>query len=247
MINTPRTGRRNFEELEKVEKTFIATQVEIVVREYLGLSKGKLDTVVLGHDVDIKFTVGDNWTIPPEAYGHPCMLIAADEQTGRSYFGLFIVQATSMHGGIGNRDSKRGINAAGFAEIYWLFCQHPYPPNFWRNIPADVVARIFAGSTGNARMVTLFKEVQETAVSREVVHAVARQLDFMRRSRSDGGGGSREQLLSDGILLLSGTKHRDLIRALGLPRCGRSDFISYMPKSEAEWSLAGASGIARPT
>jgi|KBSSwiStaDraftv2_1062776.scaffolds.fasta_scaffold106114_4 hypothetical protein len=248
MINTPRTGRRDFEELEKVEKTFIATQVEIVVREYLKLKKGLLDTVILDHDVDIKFTVGDNWMIPPEALGHPCLLIAADEVTGLCYMALFIVRSEYLHGGEGNRDEKRGISAAGFAEIYWLMREHPYPPNFWRNISAKVVERIFAGRSGNDRIVTLFREVQERPVSREVIHAVARQLDFMRRSRADRGRsglGTRERLLQEGILLLTGTTHPQLIRAYGLPRCGRSDFISYTPRSDAEWCLAEQAGIKR--
>ena len=45
LINTPRTGRRDFNELEKVEKTFIGTHVEIVVRRFLRLEKGLLDTL----------------------------------------------------------------------------------------------------------------------------------------------------------------------------------------------------------
>ncbi|QDP20017.1 NaeI family type II restriction endonuclease [Sphingomonas xanthus] len=248
LINTPRTGRRDFEELEKVEKTFIATQVEIVVREYLKLESGLLDTVILGHDVDIKFTVGSNWTIPPETLNHPCLLIAADEVTGLCYMGLFVVRSQFMHGGDGNRDEKRGITAAGFKEIYWLLLAHPYPPNFWRKLDADVVERIFAGRSGNDRIVTLFREVQKRPVSRDVIHSVARQLDFMRRSRADKGKrglGSRERLKKEGILLLSGTKHSKLIKALNLPRCGRSDFISFTPRSAAEWRLAEQFGIPR--
>lgn len=103
LINTPRTGRRDFNELEKVEKTFIGTHVEIVVRRFLRLEKGLLDTVILGHDVDIKFTTGDNWTIPPEAYNHPCLIIAADEERSLCYMGLIVIRPEVMHGGAGRR------------------------------------------------------------------------------------------------------------------------------------------------
>jgi len=62
----------------------------------------------------------------------------------------------------------------------WLLRGHPYPPNFWRTVPADVVDAIFAGTSGNQRMANLFRAVQ--------------QHDFMRRIRSDNGRGTRDIL-----------------------------------------------------
>ena len=67
VIMTAKTGRRSYEELEKTEKTYIGTRVEIELRALLRLRKGRLDTVILGHDVDIKHTMGSNWMIPTEA------------------------------------------------------------------------------------------------------------------------------------------------------------------------------------
>lgn len=246
LINTPRTGRRDFTELEKVEKTFIGTHVEIVVRRFLRLAKGKLDTVILGHDVDIKFTTGGNWTIPPEAYGHPCLVIAADEESSLCYVGLIVIRPEVMHGGTGNRDAKRGISAEGFTHILWLLCEHPYPPNFWRTVDSAATERIMAGSSGNERIVTLFEEVQGRPITRDVIDATARQKDFTRRTRADKGRGSRDTLLERGILLLTGTKHPALIEELGLPFCRRGEHISYAPKSDAEWAIAAKHGINRP-
>jgi Restriction endonuclease NaeI len=245
LINTPRTGRRDFDELEKVEKTFIGTHVEIVIRRFLRLEKGKLDTVILGHDVDIKFTTGDNWTIPPEAYGHPCLVIAADEERALCFVGLIVIRPEFMHGGSGNRDSKRGISSAGFANILWLLANQPYPPNFWRTVGKESIERITGGKSGNERVVALFEEVQRRPISRDVIDATARQKDFTRRTRSDNGRGSRDILLDRGILLLTGTKHPDLIERLELPYCRRGEYISYAPLHESEWALAAANGITR--
>ena len=243
LINTPRTGRRDFNELEKVEKTFIGTHVEIVIRRFLRLEKGLLDTVILGHDVDIKFTTGDNWTIPPEAYGHPCLVIAADEVRTLCYMGLIVIRPDAMHGGDGNRDSKRGISSEGFANILWLLCDHPYPPNFWRTVTLSAIERVTAARSGNERVLALFEEVQGRPISREVIDATARQKDFTRRTRSDNGRGSRDLLLKRGILLLTGTQHPALIEALGLPFCRRGEYISYTPVTNDEWALAAAVGI----
>lgn len=246
LINTPRTGRRDFNELEKVEKTFIGTHVEIIVRRFLRLEKGLLDTVILDHDVDIKFTTGDNWTIPPEAYGHPCMVIAADEERSLCYLGLIVIRAEAMHGGVGNRDAKRGISSDGFSQILWLLCDHPYPPNFWRTVSPAAIENITSARSGNERVSALFEEVQGRPISRDVIDATARQKDFTRRTRSDNGRGSRDTLLDQGILLLTGTKHPDLIEALGLPFCRRGEYISYSPKDEEEWAIAAQHGIVRP-
>lgn len=245
LINTPRTGRRNFNELEKVEKTFIGTHVEIVIRKFLRLEKGILDTVILDHDVDIKFTTGDNWTIPPEAYGHPCLVIAADEERSLCYMGLIIIRPEVMHGGMGNRDAKRGISTEGFSNILWLLCDHPYPPNFWRTVDSAAIERITSARSGNERVSALFEQVQGRPISRDVIDATARQKDFTRRTRADNGRGSRDTLLEQGILLLTGTKHPALIEALGLPFCRRGEYTSYAPKTDAEWAIALKHGVSR--
>lgn len=225
VIQTPKTGRRAYDELEKTEKTYIGTRVEIDLRTMLRLSKGKLDTVISGQDVDIKHTMGDNWMIPTEAFDQPCILVAADETREKCYLGLFVARLESLTTGQ-NKDSKKSISAAGFPNILWLLRDLPYPPNFWRTVPHEAIERIFAGSNGNARVMALFREVQGRPITRDVIEAVAQQKDFMRRLRADGGGGTRDQLKKEGILLLNGHYDRPLIAELGLPACGASEFIS---------------------
>jgi hypothetical protein len=238
VIQTPTTGRRSYDELEKTEKTYIGTRVEIMLRALLSLPRGRLDAVVLGHDTDIKHTMGNNWMIPSEAIGHVCILTAADENRARCYFGLFVAHAEYLTGA-GNRDGKKSLSASGKAHVLWIFANHPYPPNFWRTIPASSVERIVMGRTGNERVMALFREVQGVPVTRKTVEGVARQQDFMRRVRADNGRGTRDLLAAEGILLLSGQYDGPLIRSLGLPL---GDFVAHTPLNEQELELARAAG-----
>ncbi|NNE51577.1 MAG: hypothetical protein HKN30_04155 [Sulfitobacter sp.] len=242
VIMTPKTGRRAFEELEKTEKTYIGTRVEIELRAILGVPKGRLDTRILGRDVDIKNTMGNNWMIPTEAVDHPCILVAADEARALCYLGLIVARPDYLTRGQ-NKDAKRSISAEGFRHIHWLLREHPYPANFWRGVAAEKVARIFEGKTGNHRMAVLFREVQGQPISRDVIEAVAQQQDFMRRIRSDGGRGARDLLAREGILLLSGQYDAKLIRALGLTETDARSFISYRAERDEELALAARHGM----
>lgn len=245
VIMTPKTGRRAYEELEKTEKTYIGTRVEIELRALLRLPRGRLDTEILGRDVDIKNTMGSNWMIPTEALDHPCLLVAADEARARCYLGLIIARPAYLTHGQ-NKDAKKSICAEGFGHILWLICDHPYPANFWRGQDTDTVAEIFSGATGNLRMACLFRQIQNTPIARDVVEAVAQQKDFMRRIRSDKGRGTRDLLERDGILLLSGQYDGQLIKALGLPNCTGSEFISCSPKDDQARRMALQAGFSLP-
>ncbi len=237
VIMTPKTGRRSYDELEKTEKTYIGTRVEIELRALLRLPKGKLDTVILGRDVDIKNTMGSNWMIPTEAFNHPCILVAADEVQANCYLGLIVARPEYLTSGQ-NKDSKKSISSSGFANILWLLQRQPYPPNFWRTVAPEVVDRIFAQTSGNRRVAELFRKVQGIPITREVIEAVAQQQDFMRRIRSDKGNGTRDRLAREGILRLSGQYDAPLIEALGLPSCSGSEFISHQLTTQAEVDLA---------
>ena len=245
VIMTPKTGRISYDELEKTEKTYIGTRVEIELRALLRLKRGRLDTVILGHDVDIKNTMGSNWMIPTEAVDNVCMLVAADEVRARCYLGLIVARRDYLTAGQ-NKDAKRSISADGFQHILWLLCDQPYPANFWRTVDEHVVEQIFDHDTGNARMAALFREVQNQPISRDVVEAVAMQKDFMRRVRSDKGRGARDILENDGILLLQGQLHGQLIKALDLPHCSPSEFISCSPTTAQQHRMAAQAGFNLP-
>jgi hypothetical protein len=228
VIETPRTGRRSYDELEKTEKTYIGTRVEIMVRAFFRLPKGRLDLRILGADADIKFTIGGNWMMPQEVVGHPCLLFAADEERAHCYFGLFIADPAYLTVS-SNQDKKKQVSAGGFAHIMWLLLQHPLQPNFWRTISSPTAAEIASQPTGNERVMALFRRVQNRPVTREVIEATARQKDFMRRIRADGGKGTRELLAKEGILLLSGKYDKSLIAHFKLGPVRPSEFISHTP------------------
>ena len=241
VIMTPKTGRRSYEQLEKTEKTYIGTRVEIELRALLKLAKGKLDTVILDRDVDIKNTMGSNWMIPTEAFDQICILVAADEVRSVCFLGVIVARPEYLTSGA-NKDSKRRISAEGFSNITWILREHAYPPNFWRTISADSIERIFSGRTGNQRVVNLFREVQTTPISRDVIEAVANQKDFMRRIRSDNGRGTRDLLAKEGLLLLSGQYDQPLISKLNLPSCGSSEFLSFRPPADFELQATKQAG-----
>ncbi len=226
VVDTVNTRRRSYGQLEKTEKTYLGTRVEILFRARITAPKGRLDFIIGGAEVDMKFTITGNWMIPQEAIGQACLLAALDEQGARCHLGLFIADLANLTGGA-NRDGKKSISAFGMTQILWLLRDHPVEPNFWRTIPAPVVDAVFAAKTGNDRIVTLFRAVQDRPISRRIVEETAAQKDFMRRLRADAGHGSRNRLAAEGITLLSGTYDAARIAALGLPACGPSDFIAH--------------------
>ena len=228
VIDTPRTGRVHASELEKTEKTYIGTKVEILVRNYFKLPKGILDLKIDGLDVDVKNTLANNWMIPKEAVGKPCILVYSDEQKRRCGFG--VVVAHDIHLGAGsNQDKKKSISKTGFAMIHWMMADVPYEESFWSRLGTKKTHEIMKKSSGSARVEALFREALKLPVHRDIIEATAQQKDYMKRLRKNGG--ARDALASDGIALLSGNFNKDLIKTLGLPPIGRDEFMSYRPTS----------------
>lgn len=120
VIDHTRTGRTSVDQLEKTEKTYIGTKIEILSRALLNLSKGeKLDLKVGKHEVDVKFTVGNTWMIPMEAFNEVCLLIFANEK--KNTFGVGLLKMTPANLTLAeNRDRKRRVSSRGKGNILWL-------------------------------------------------------------------------------------------------------------------------------
>lgn len=235
VIDAPRTGRFTIDDLEKTEKTYLGTKVEILLRGWLAIPKGKiLDLSIDGIEVDIKNTMASNWMIPSEAIGHPCILVQTDERLSRFSIGLFVAQMESLCPGK-NRDGKRSISAEGRHHIYWMLEDQIYPENIWTGFDAALREKIVSYPPGTKRVDALFRFVQRKPISRAHVLAVAPQKDAMKRLRKNGG--ARDSLARDGIALLSGNYDKDLIARLGLPLCKNDEFISYAPASDGHKAL----------
>lgn len=240
VIDSPRTGRFTADELEKTEKTYLGTKVEILLRGWLGIPKGKvLDLSIDGVETDIKNTMGSNWMIPSEAIGHPCILVKTNEELSRFSLGIIVAREEFLCTGK-NRDGKRSISAEGRQSIDWILKDENYPENIWSGFNAELRRKITSEPPGTKRVDALFRFVQEKPISRAHVLAVAPQKDAMKRLRKNGG--ARDSLARDGIALLSGNYDKDLIAKLNLPKCKKDEFISYKPRTDSEKSLLRSLG-----
>lgn len=240
VIDAPRTNRFTLVETEKTEKTYLGTKVEILLRAKLGLPRGRiLDVSVAGVETDIKNTMGSNWTIPTEAVGHPCILVKENERKALLSIGIIIARMPYLNPGK-NKDSKRSFSQEGIKNAWWILKDHPYPENFWEQMPASRRQKIMEAGSGTRRLAALFREVQRRPISRVVVQAVAQQDDYMKRVRRNGG--ARDFLAPEGTAILWGTADRAIISELKLGHVGPDEFISYSPLVEPEIILLREAG-----
>src|SRR3954447_21911341 len=102
-----RTGRYRWDQLHKTEKTHCGTLVEINLHRAFEFEDGTvLDYRIAGVDVDCKYSQSlGGWMIPPEAHGHLCLVVWADD--GQAVWSAGLVRTTieRLNTG-GNRDRK---------------------------------------------------------------------------------------------------------------------------------------------
>ena len=236
LLDGQHTGRYRWDQLHKTEKTHAGTLVEIALARSLRLADGAaLDYTIAGADVDCKFShrMG-GWMIPPEADGQLMLLVQASDEDGTWSAGLVRAVEENLRPA-GNRDGKRALNDRGRAAVRWLHARAPLQENVLIRLPDRDVDAIFAAGSGQQRVNELFRRAQRMRVSRTVVATVAMQDDYMKRVR--GGGGARDQLRAEGIVIFGDyAGDQVLAAALGLPRPGPGEFVSarLVPRSPAE-------------
>jgi hypothetical protein len=240
VIDSARTNRFTLDEIEKTEKTYLGTKVEILLRNWLGFPRGEiLDLTIDGIETDIKNTMRSTWMIPSEAMGHPCILVKTDEHSARFSIGIIVIRDEVLSTGK-NKDGKSSISSAGKDNIHWIIQDGLYPENFWQNLKYEIRSKIVSQSSGTARVDALFRYVQKRPISRGIVLGIAQQKDAMKRLRKNGG--ARDSLAHDGIALLSGNYDSELISKLKLPKCGNDEFISFTPTIRSDIMLLKAAG-----
>lgn len=224
VIDGGRTGRWSVKSLEKTEKTYVGTKVEILLKYEMGMADGSvLDALIEGHEVDIKCTVGGGyaWMIPREAVGRLCLLLSVDDERGIFRVGLLRTTREVLTEG-GNQDGKRGIVAASRPRIKWLVEHGNLPPNFLATIEDAVRGKIMSHRSGQGRINELFRLVQRRIISRNALETVARQLDPMKRMRD-----ARIALRAENILVIG---HQDAdpetARRYGVPIPNKGQAIS---------------------
>jgi len=229
VIDGARTGRYQYEALERQEKAYIGTRIEIVVRTELGLERGgKLDTLILGHPVDFKWSARGSWMIPREAVGELCLLLCGDEAGGTFSVGLVRCTADRLNRGK-NQDAKRTLSKAGKEHIRWLVRDGVLPVSFLATLDPAAREAVLAQPAGQARVREFFLQVQGRPVPREVIPTLAVQVDPMRRIRRD-----KSDRLA-GMKILSGhySVSREAAALLGHGPLGRRDYVS-VPLEELE-------------
>lgn len=230
VLDGQRTGRFNIDELEKTEKTYLGTKVEIVARSEFNLGHGRrMDYHIVGHDVDSKFTSGGNWTIPREADGHICLLTKANDHKAHYQVGLLRIRDEFLNAGK-NRDGKRSISAAGRDAIHWIVENGQIIQNILLSLPEAERTAIFnasagyrgSGNGGQLRTNELFRRVQGKPVNRNTVLTVASQDDGPKRVRD-----ARNHLRPEGIMVLGHqSQHPRIARDLGLPVAEKGSWVA---------------------
>lgn len=241
VIDTARTGRFFFKELEKTEKTYLGTKFEILLRDWLQVPRGVLLDLLIGErEVDVKSTTGggSGWMIPPEALDQFCILLRVNESLAKCAVGIARARPAYMRSGE-NRDQKTSFSAAGTQNIWWLVSDFAYTPNFWSCIDDDLRNQIMKSGKGTKRLAMLFENCIGLPVSRVQVAAIAAQDDFMKRLRKNGG--ARDILGPKGIAILYSETDRELMLRLGLT-FGYREFLSHRPRNEEESTMMRAAG-----
>jgi hypothetical protein len=238
-----RTGRYRWDQLYKTEKTHCGTLVEINLQRQFDFKDGKaLDYDISGVEVDCKYSQRlGGWMIPPEALGHVCMVVWAEDSAHPKWsLGLVRITPDRLNSG-GNRDSKATLNTTGRDAILWIWRDADLPPNVLLQLPQDVVDKIMFAGSGVKRINALFRLAQGKRIGRAVVATVAQQDDYMKRVRANGG--ARTTLKPEGIIILGQYRaHLAIAEALGLPIPNPGESVSARIKP-AESFCAGVAAI----
>lgn len=222
------TGRFQWNQLSKTEKTHFGTIIEINIRREFDdlIQDGDiLDYKILETEVDCKYSQRfGSWMIPNEAMGHVAMVCHADDEKSIWSLGFITITEEVLSKG-SNRDQKRTIAASSRSKIRWAWFEAPMPENILLHLPESTREKILSPKSGQQRINRLFELVQQILIPRGTVATVAKQKDYMKRIR--GNGGARSNLRKRGIIILGEYRfHQRIARALGLSIPTKGDSIS---------------------
>lgn len=222
VLDGRRTGRYDIGSLEKTEKTYLGTKVEIVCRDEFGFPRGsEMDYRISGVDVDAKFSLTGNWMIPTEAMKHICLVMAANDEKSSFKVGLVRITEEILTGGK-NKDGKRQISSAGKKAITWICESGELRENILLGLTGEKRKLIFAEPAGQRRVDQLFRLAQGRVIDRNTVETVAKQLDAPKRVRD-----ARHRLAKDGVVILGHQKDSPGVAAsLGLPIPEKGSWVS---------------------
>jgi hypothetical protein len=226
LLDGQRTGRWDYRDLRKTEKTHMGTLVEINLHREFDFEDGRtMDYRIADAEVDCKFSQSPRgWQIPLEAVGHLCLLLWADDDLGLCSGGLIRIGDDVLRPG-GNRDQKRTLNEQGLKQVRRLWHERPLPENLLLHLNARDRNEILSttGKRGGQRRIDeLFRRVQRRPVSRTTVLTVGQQDDAPKRVRD-----ARLRLRPEGIVVLGHQgDHPRIARSLGLAVPAKGQWVS---------------------
>ncbi len=240
VLDGPRTGRWDIEQLEKTEKTYVGTKLEIILRDALGLQRGtKLDLEIDGIHLDVKWAKDSSWQIPREAIDQICLCVGGRKKMSRFQVGVVRCSVSNLNLGK-NQDKKRTLSVAGRAAMRMLVADAPMPSNFVADMDPDLRFVVMAEPTIQRRITRLFKGVPYQPVPRGAVETIAKTTgDPMRRVRADA---NVDDVL-DGMRILSASYANKAIEALGHPKLERGYFMSVPQVDLEALSVEARKGI----
>ncbi|WP_083449530.1 NaeI family type II restriction endonuclease [Actinoplanes rectilineatus] len=225
VLDGARTGRFDLSSplVDSDERRTVGTKLQYHLLDALGLPKLRSpDTCIAGVPVDVKGTVGKNWSIPREAQCELCILVKIDAQRDTHSAWLMRTHRVWLYGGQGNRDQKRGIITEALKQYAVpLYPEASLTRNPLRLLDAAGVAAVFDPHAGLVtRLAELFTRLPNTVFARDVIATVGFQLDDpLRRARQ-----AKERVKSAGLELLVGQWVQDRKRAslagFNLPKDG---------------------------
>lgn len=239
-----RTGRWDVTQLSKTEKTHIGTLVEIWLQREFQFEDGHyLDFAIAGTDVDCKWSQNlYEWEIPLEMYSERneiAMVVWANEDTARWAAGLIRISESVLKPMGKQRDKKRRLNDQGIDSILWVFREMPMIRNVL-NQHQYLAIQLADQRSGQAAVNLLFRQIQGQLINQATVATAAQQIDASKRARD-----ARNHLAPEGIIVLGPYRtHADIAADLGLPRPGRSQFIStrVVPSTSVDGNSAQICG-----
>ncbi|MFK4270414.1 NaeI family type II restriction endonuclease [Streptomyces milbemycinicus] len=220
VLDGPKTGRfdLNSPDVDSGERRAVGAKLEYELLRVFHWKKEKpLDIKVSGTPVDIKATVGDNWSIPKEAHCQLCLCTKIDPKLNRHKTWLVRTHRSWLYGGKGNNDGKRGLAADALDNLSTpLYEWAPLPINPLLKLTPAAIEEVFAESVAQeTRLLALFRHLPCEIIPRSTIETVGwGWKDPLRRARA-----VREAAAKEGLLLLCGTwaDQRAQASALGYP------------------------------
>lgn len=249
-----RTGRWDYTQLSKTEKTHVGTLVEIWLQREFEFDDGEeLDFSISGVDVDCKWSLNlYAWEIPLEMYtrgNKVAMVVWANEYTARWALGLIRISDDVLLPLGKQRDKKRRLNQRGRIQILWVVPGSDLVKNTLLHIEDPHKLNAIAYATrGQTAVTNMFRELQGELVNRAAVLTAAQQVDSAKRVRD-----ARRQLQPEGIVIFGHYEpHPQMAGHLGLPTPTLGRFVStrlapwrqgdpepFIELSGAKWRRAG--------